>query len=82
MLNPQTTSSVLNQRYNVASYADAKPFVGGLAQLMTDDGRWGMIDTAGNIVLPFTYDSISQNSSGVIACYREETGWSVLRVMQ
>ena len=63
-------------------YADAKPFIGGLAQLKTDDGRWGMIDTAGNIVLPFTYDSISQNSSGVIACFREETGWSVLRVMQ
>ena len=63
-------------------YPQAKPFIGGLAELMTDDGRWGMIDTAGNIVLPFTYDAISQVSSGVVACFREETGWAVLRIMQ
>ena len=48
----------------------------------TEDGRWGMIDTDGNIVLPFTYDSISQVSSGLIACWREENGWSILRIME
>ena len=63
-------------------YAAAKPFQGGLAALETPDGRWGLIDTAGNIVLPFTYDSVSLVSDGVIACWREENGWSVLRIMQ
>ena len=63
-------------------YTDAKPFIGGLAQLKTEDGRWGMIDSEGNIVLQFTYDHISQLSSGVIAVYREENGWAALRIMQ
>ncbi len=63
-------------------FADGGPFVGGLAPLKTEDGRWGLIDTDGNIVLPFTYDSISQVSSGLIACWREENGWSILRIMQ
>ena len=58
------------------------PFVGGLAPLKTEDGRWGLIDTDGNIILPFTYDSISQVSSGLIACWREENGWSILRIME
>ena len=63
-------------------FADGGPFIGGLAPLKTEDGRWGMIDTEGNIVLPFTYDSISQVSSGLVACWREENGWSVLRIME
>ncbi|MBQ3860424.1 MAG: WG repeat-containing protein [Clostridia bacterium] len=63
-------------------YGGGKPYVEGLAQLMTPDGRWGMIDTEGNIVLPFTYDKISGVSSGLVSCYREENGWSILRIMQ
>lgn len=63
-------------------YASATPFIGGLSVLATDDGRYGMIDRDGDIVLPFTYDSISQNSSGLIAAYREENGWSIFRVME
>lgn len=63
-------------------YVDAIPFVSGLGALKTADGRWGMIDTSGNIVLPFAYDSISQVSSGLIAAYREENGWTVFRIMQ
>ena len=63
-------------------YTDAIPFVNGLAALKTADGRWGMIDTLGNIVLPFTYDSVSQVSGGLVAAYREENGWTVFRLMQ
>lgn len=63
-------------------YTDAIPFVNGLAALKTADGRWGMIDTRGSIVLPFTYDSLSQVSGGLIAAYREENGWSVFRIME
>ena len=63
-------------------YTDAIPFVNGLAALKTADGRWGMIDTLGNIVLPFTYDSLSQVSGGLIAAYREENGWTIFRIME
>ncbi len=63
-------------------YTDAIPFVNGLAALQTADGRWGMIDTSGNIVLPFTYDSLSQVSGGLIAAYREENGWTIFRMME
>ena len=62
-------------------YKSATPSVGGLATLTTEDGRVGMIDTEGNIILQFTYDSISQCSDGVIAAYREENGWTVYRLM-
>jgi len=62
-------------------YASAQPCISGLAVLETADGRFGMIDREGNIVLPFTYDYISQASGGLIAAYREENGWSVYKVM-
>lgn len=63
-------------------YKSATPFIGGLATLQTDDGRYGMIDKSGNIVLPFTYDYVSQNSSGVVSAFRNENGWSVFKVMR
>ncbi len=63
-------------------FADGTPFIEGLATLTTPDGRVGMIDTDGNIVLPFTYDKISQVSGGRILAYRAENGWSVFRMME
>jgi len=63
-------------------YASATPFVDGLSVLETADGRFGMIDVNGNIVLPFTYDHITMASSGLVAVYREENGWSVLKIME
>ncbi len=63
-------------------YTAATPFVCGLATLTTEDGRVGMIDTEGNIVLQFTYDYISQVSDGLIAAYRRENGWTVLKMME
>ena len=63
-------------------YKSATPFIGGLAVLETDDGRYGMIDKSGNIVLPFTYDYVSQNSSGLVSAFRSENGWSVFKVMR
>lgn len=62
-------------------YKSAEPSVGGLAVLTAEDGRVGMIDTAGNIILQFTYDYISRCSDGVIAAYREENGWTIYRLM-
>ncbi len=63
-------------------YSAATPFVCGLATLKTEDGRVGMIDTQGNIVLQFTYDYISQVSDGLIAAYRRENGWTILKMME
>ncbi len=63
-------------------YAAATPFVCGLATLTTQDGRVGMIDTEGNIVLQFTFDYISQVSDGLIATYREQNGWTILKMME
>ena len=63
----------------IFTYAEA--FHEGLGVLMTPDGRYGMIDTAGNIVLPFAYKHISSCSDGLIAAYSEENGWEIIRKM-
>lgn len=62
-------------------YAAATPFIGGLATLTTPDGRVGMIDTHGDIILAFAYQSISQVSSGLVASYHAEEGWQVYKIM-
>ncbi len=53
----------------------ARPFIQGLAVVGSADGTVGMIDTDGNIVLPFVYTSLSDCSSGVITAYCEGIGW-------
>ncbi len=62
-------------------YAGATPFVNNLATLTTPDGRVGMIDTEGNIVLAFAYKSITQASSGMIASYHQKDGWQLYKIM-
>lgn len=62
-------------------YRDAQPFVGGLAVLTAENGKMGMITTDGEIILPFTYDHISQNSSGSVAAYRSKNGWTVFKIV-
>jgi hypothetical protein len=57
-------------------YTYAAPFIEGLAVLGVD-GAMGVIDTNGNIVIPFHYSSISNASTGVFACYSETEGWKV-----
>ena len=62
-------------------YAAATPFVNNLATLTTPDGRMGMIDTEGNIVLAFAYQSISQASSGLVAACHQKDGWQIYKIM-
>lgn len=62
-------------------YKYAEAFHEGLAILETTDGRYGMIDTDGNIVLPFAYKSISSVSDGIIAAFSDEYGWQIIRKM-
>ena len=63
-------------------YAAATPFVNNLATLTTPDGRVGMIDPQGNIVLPFAYKSITQASSGLVASYHAKNGWQIYKIME
>ena len=60
-------------------YKSAVAFVGGIGILECEDGRFGAIDTDGNIVLPFAYEYISQVSDGVIAAYRDGA-WELYRI--
>ena len=40
-----------------------------------------MIDTAGNAVIPFKYDYVSNISSGLVAAFSDDTGWEIYTKM-
>ena len=61
-------------------YAAASAFRSGLATLTTPDGRVGMIDRTGRIVLPFCYSYISSASDGLIAAF--DGAWRVYKIME
>ena len=42
-----------------------------------EGGIKGVIDTEGNIVIPFRYTSISNASTGLFACFSETDGWKI-----
>ena len=58
-------------------YTYAAPFIEGLAVLGYEEGVKGVIDTEGNIVIPFHYTSISNASTGLFACFSESDGWKI-----
>ena len=60
---------------------DAAPFLEGVAAMKNSKGKYGMIDTDGNTVIPFRYDYISSASSGIVAAYSEEDGWEIYTKM-
>lgn len=62
-------------------YSYARPFVQGLAVVGAKDGTVGMIDTTGNIVLPFVYTSIEDVSSGLIVTYCEGIGYETYEMI-
>jgi hypothetical protein len=57
-------------------YTVCKPFVQGLGVIGFTGGKCAMIDTEGNVVIPFVFDYISQPSAGVIAAYSKHGGWT------
>ena len=61
-------------------YTYASPFVQGLAVVGAEDGTRGMIDTEGNIVLPFVFSHISNASSGLVSAYSESVGWEIFKL--
>lgn len=58
-------------------YTYARPFIQGLAVLGYENGTVGMIDTKGNIVMPFVFTYLSDVSSGRIVGYCEGVGYNV-----
>lgn len=62
-------------------YTYFTPFHEGLAVIGFKDGKKAMIDTSGNIVLPFAYDYISSVSSGVITAFESNNGWMIYQKM-
>ena len=61
-------------------FTDAEPFSEGLGVCRNAAGRWGVIDTDGNVVVPFAYESISRPSSGILVLY-DGAEWTVLQKM-
>ncbi len=55
-------------------YIEAHPFYEGLAAVCGADGKWGMIDTEGNTVIPAVFDSISDCQDGIIIAYEQKYG--------
>ncbi len=60
--------------------ADAQPFLEGVA-VVEHDGYYGVIDTKGNLVIPYEYDYISNISSGTIVAYSKTNGWEIYQKM-
>lgn len=60
----------------------ARPFIQGLAVVGSANGTVGMIDTSGNIVLPFVFTSLSDVSSGVVTAYCEGIGWETYYMVE
>lgn len=58
-------------------YTYAQPFIEGLAVIGFEDGKKGMIDTDGNIIMPFRYDYLSNLSSGVFTAFTKAEGWTI-----
>jgi hypothetical protein len=59
-------------------YTYAQPFVEGIGVIGYKGGKVGAVDKQGNVVVPFVYDSITNASSGIFACFSEENGWKLL----
>lgn len=53
---------------------DAKPFYEGLGAVCNSKGLWGMVDKAGNQVIPCVFDSISNCEDGVVLAYSSKYG--------
>ena len=60
---------------------NANPFIEGVASVQNKSGKWGMIDTQGNTVIPFKYEYVSNISSGLVAAFSEDTGWEIYTKM-
>ncbi len=63
-------------------YTYARPFAEGLGVIGFSASKKGVVDTDGNIIVPFKYDYISQVSSGVMALYESNSGWKIVAKLE
>lgn len=63
-------------------YTYATPFCEGLAVVGDIDGKKGVIDLDGNVVIPFEYDRITECSDGVFLAYNSADGWCAYGKLQ
>ncbi len=61
--------------------AYANPFSEGLAVVGYAKGKLGVIDTKGNVVLPYMYTEIEPCSGGIITAFSHKNGWTVYKKM-
>ena len=59
-----------------------QPFYEGVAVIGFTNGKKGLIDTQGNIIIKFHYDYISNCTGGIVALYDRNEGWTVLNKMR
>lgn len=62
---------------SLPEYTSASPFYEGLAVVGGENGKKGVIDRDGNVVIPFVFDYISNCSDGLILAHESENGWFV-----
>ena len=62
-------------------YTHADPFYEGMGVLCNAEGKYGVIDRAGNVIIPFEFDYISMMANGLVSAYVEDAGWQVFAKM-
>ena len=59
-------------------FTDAATFLEGIA-VCALNGKYGVINNSGKVVVPFEYDYISTVSSGTLTAYNSGEGWTVFQ---
>ncbi len=62
-------------------YTYARPFMEGLAVVGFEGGRKCVIDTTGDVVIPFYYNEITDLSGGLMAAWKSGAGWVLFENM-
>ena len=62
-------------------YTYARPFMEGLAVVGFEGGRKCVIDTTGDVVIPFYYSEITDLSGGLMAAWKSGAGWVLFENM-
>ena len=58
------------------AYKEARPFAGGAAPVK--NGKWGVIDTSGKMVVPFQYDNAGPFFSGGLLAVEKDNRWGFI----
>jgi len=59
-------------------YRYAQPFYEGVAVIGLENGKKALIDTKGNLLTKFKYNTITNCTGGIIALFERNEGWTIL----